>query len=316
MGSQYGQRLMKKSRFPNRRPHPTLMGLSALSWALAVYSVNTVLEQGVMLAVVVVLLNLNSRDGQGGNRLLAWSIPMMFLYALVSSLFGTSTGPVLWRGPHIPALGTLTLTAGSIRDSLLRTLRIWDLLTLMIVLMRSIRSDDISHWLGRRFTRISLTLSMILNFMPNLIAERSRVSDMVMFRGDMDATTPRMKRLRAHGVVYQTLLMNALERSWLLAESMHVRGYGGNGRTNYGRPRWYRLDVWMGYAFVLSAVATIIWDFQFRIPDHRWLELHSGEWLMVGLQGICLLGLGVRMRVRRADRTAYIPVSGDRAAGD
>lgn len=307
---------MRVVQRPTRRPHPTLLGLYVLSWGIAVYSVHTVAQQVVMLTVVLGVLSMTSADGRGGTRLLAWSVPMMFLYTLVSSLFGISDGVVLWYGPHIPTLGTLTISTGGIRDSLLRTLRLWDLLTFLVIVMRRIRPDDIAHGLGRRFARVSLTLSMILNFMPTLLAERRRVADMVVLRGAIGSNTARSTRLRAQAVVYQTLLMNALDRSWRLAESMHVRGYGSARRTNYKRAKWYRVDIWMGTVLLAALGVDIGWLVFARVGKPAWIGMSPLAWGTTFLQVVCMLWLGGRVRVRRADRTALIRISGGTASGD
>lgn len=288
---------MRGRRRLHRKPHPTLLVLSVLGWTIAVYELATIVQQVLLLLVVWAVLWMSSANGARLWQVVIWSLPMMLLYAFVSSVFGQTGGDVLWRGGHIPMLGTLTISTNSLQSGVVKALRIWNLLTLFIVVMRKVTSDDIAHWLGRRFSRVSLTLSIILNFMPNLLEERQRVNELVRLRGAVGTESPRTTRLRAHAVVYQTLLMNALERSWRLAESMHVRGYSGMGRTLYHRAKWYPIDVWMSVAILGGlCLDVVLLMLNWALRTEVW-PYHLLQWGTACIQVICLVWMGGRLRV-------------------
>ncbi|MCL6516270.1 energy-coupling factor transporter transmembrane component T [Alicyclobacillus sp.] len=240
-------------------PHPLAIGLCALTWVVVVESLSSWPVLALMCAGAV---GLQWRDGGGNSRpgraAAGWALPFLLLYVAIGSLFGTVSETVWWRGPHLPGLGTLVLGPESLEAALVRGLRLWNLLVFLSWFGQVVRPDDITHWLGRRFARAGLTVQMVIGFVPQLLRERERVEALLRLRAGNPTGGIRM-RVRHLAVVYQTLLMNGLERAWTLAESMYTRGYGGPGRTQYRPPRWRRQDSGVAAGCAL-ALALAVWS--------------------------------------------------------
>jgi energy-coupling factor transport system permease protein len=184
---------------------------------------------------------------------LAWaSLPFILLYTFVSSWFAAPGDHIWWQGPHVPWLGTLAISEESVLGALFRAVRLWGLLSLFAALGAVVSVEDVAAWFGRRYSRVGLTVAMVVRLIPTLLEQRARIAEIVRMRAAVSQSSPWSARLRAQAVVYQALMANALERSWRMAESMYVRGYGPLRRTLYTTARWRPLDA------VLSAASTVL----------------------------------------------------------
>jgi energy-coupling factor transport system permease protein len=266
MGSIDRKRIMRKIR---RRPHPLALFSFLLTFAVELFCLNNLVLQ---LSTLLVLLAFTVLSARGLTRsgltklgtFMRFAIPFMALYTLIGASFAHPGEHILWQRPHVPLLGTLAMSRESITASLTLALRMWNLLMLMFTFGERVRPEDIVFLLRPPFARVALTISMVMNFIPQLIAERRRILDVAMTRGFRLESTKRRDRVRALATIYQTLLQNALERSWSLAESMHMRGYGSPGRSFYRPPK-------------------------FRVPDATAVGICAA--ILLALIGVALQGL-------------------------
>lgn len=189
-------------------------------------------------------------------RTIRYVAPIFLVYTLLTALFLPDAGGQLWwRGPYVPMIGRMTLTSEGVLKAVTGALRLWALLLGMAALARRISPDDVTVWLGRWLARLGLTLSMVITLIPLLQRERRRLSEYVLLRGGFHRGPERFShRIRSTGIVLQALLANGLERSWVLAESMHVRGYSATGRTLYPRKRWSSFDTWFAAGILLGVL--------------------------------------------------------------
>ncbi|QSO48318.1 energy-coupling factor transporter transmembrane component T [Alicyclobacillus mengziensis] len=263
-------------RIQLRRPHPYSLLAGLISWIFIAYQARDLLGAVACFIGAIGLQLMDTRSqristttspvASGTNesllsanydklfRIFAFSLPLMVVYVMVQAVLTASTdgGRLLWQGPTIPALGTLALSTKSLVGGLVGALRLWSILLGVMAVVRLVQPDDVIVWLGRRFARAGLTLSMMMNFLPLMQQEYIRLREYVYVRGHVTAEASWWTRLRATGAVLQALLMNALERSWSLAESMFIRGYGSTSRSFYRRPRWSQPDTWMLIGFIAA----------------------------------------------------------------
>ena len=269
--SKYGQGVMSRPELADRsaqkfrqnllrrRPHPLVTLTFAIGLFLIVFGLHTALQQVILWLNALLLAGIGTRSSF--SRVLtraAWSAPWILVYTLVSALLLPNQGGVFWAGPSLPLLGTLALSWHGLLSSLVRGLRLWVLLLTGLAMGRLIRMEDVTTWFSSRFARTSLTLAMVLSFIPNLQAERQRLVELNAVRGALSGNRSLRVRAKRTAVVYQTLLHNALDRAWILAESMHVRGYGGAKRSFYRPPIWRPMDVWsLAVTLGLCAMAVV-----------------------------------------------------------
>lgn len=245
----------------SRRPHPLVLLVFALGLVLMEFGVHKLLLEFLLfLNAIFLTMSVQGTGKHQGLAWLAWSAPWILVYTGFTALLMPHSAQALWQGPHIPLLGTLALSWQGITLALTDGLRLWAMFISVMSMGRMVRVDDITAWLGVRFARTSLTLAMVLSFIPNLQAERLRLVELNAVRG-ADFTTLSLKhRVRQSFSVYLALLQNALERSWILAESMYVRGYGSTRRSFYRPPVWRKQDVvLMSAALGLLLLAIMLW---------------------------------------------------------
>lgn len=272
----------------SRSLHPYVLMLFALVAMIYLFQTNLLVVQAYFYVVVVILSVRHAKANRAAYGIIRTSILFILLYTSVGALFGQPSSHIVWRGPSIPGLGTLLITQESVSQSLIRATRTWNLLFLMLTLGRMMRPERVLALLGRRFSRVGLTISMVVTFIPTLLSERERILEILKVRGISLKGRP-AARVRSQVAVYQTLLMNALERSFQVAESMTVRGYGTHKRSTYNVSRWHAMDSF--YAGVSAALLG--------------LDLYVGRWgsfsinyLIAALISLLLVVIGGRRDVQ------------------
>lgn len=242
-----------------RRPHPFVLLVFGMGLLGLEFGVQSLALEGLLWLNALLLAGVNRprRQREILTRLL-WPMPWILLYTAFTALLTPEPAAAFWQGPRIPLLGTVSLSWLGLTTALTQGLRLWATLITVMALGAMVRVDDITAWLGARFARTSLTLAMVLSFIPNLQAERQRLLELNLVRGVTLASGPLKTRVKKAAFVYLALLQNALERSWMLAESMHVRGYGSARRTRY-RPQVWRNRDWLLMTFALLLLLAAGW---------------------------------------------------------
>jgi energy-coupling factor transporter transmembrane protein EcfT len=251
---------MEAAVYP-RRPHPVASLVCFVGTAVEIGAVQSWLALVISTALVLWLVKQAARERESIWFLVRASVPLLLFYTLIGCWFAQPGDHILLQGPHVKYLGTLAISLESLGGTLFRAIRFWGILLLMAVLGSVTDAEDVAQWFGRRYSRVGITVAMVVRFIPGLLEERARIAELVRVRGAVDAHAARFHRIRAQVVVYQTLLMNALERSWAVAESMFVRGYGAGRRTLYAQPRWRREDVVVtaGAITVMTVACVQMW---------------------------------------------------------
>lgn len=254
---------MHRPATPN---HPWVYPALFLTWCLMSVELQNLWLLLALLASAVAVLLVGGTPSRGTYRSMLWTVrltlPFVCLYALVSIGYASAhplVPPVWLKIPRVPLFGTLVVTKRGLNVGSTEALHWFDVLVIFWAISGQVSSDDIQHWLGRRFARAGLSLAMVLHFVPELLAERERVLDWMTVRrrnlahqaGPSWLARGR-RELQMQKTLYRVLLTNALERAWQLAEAMTVRGYGATRKTRYSLVRWRPYDVWL---CVLSALA-------------------------------------------------------------
>jgi len=276
----------------NQHFHPVILCLLALEWAQVTFLNTRLVAVTAQFLAALLLVRLASGNWRDVVRTIRFSIPTMLIYAGVSGLLVTGTNPssfVLWNGPDVPLLGHLQWTVASITLAFRNVLQIWNIIVLFLALGRLTQPDDIVRFCGKRFGRMALAFTMMLQIMPNLLIERDRVAQLARMRGAFTGTSRWSARLRGTALVYRTVLQNALERSWQLAESMYVRGYGAERRTFYRIYEIRRRErSLIGYLLTANVIVLGL------LIHQVWMGWGIG----IGCLGLTLVGLRGCLRVR------------------
>jgi energy-coupling factor transport system permease protein len=150
---------------------------------------------------------------------------------------------VMYHGTHvlleftfeIPTLGQPKITLEAICFGLGMSLRLLAIVSAFTVLNFTVHPDDMMlAMIKLRLPYKSvLATSLATRFVPTLIGDLERITDVQRARGlEMDKGTFRQK-LKSRGAVLIPLLANSLDRTVQVAEAMESRAFGAHKKRTY-----------------------------------------------------------------------------------
>ena len=172
------------------------------------------------------------------SAMMRYTLSLCFLLAAFNVLFNQQGAHVLWQAPFIiPVIGTPGLTLEALIFSAAMSLRLLAIISAFVVLTLTIHPDGLMPVLTRlKFPyRVVLVASLSLRFIPTLLDDLSRLTDVQRSRGvNMDRGNL-IQRIRNRSAVILPLLSNSLERAVQLAEAMEARAFGSGAKRSYFR---------------------------------------------------------------------------------
>ncbi len=115
------------------------------------------------------------------------------------------------------------------------------------------KSDKFIYLFGKIIPKISLVISVTLNFIPRFTHYFKEIDDAQRSLGVYEKKALRMK-LRVFSIVFGMSLESAIETS----NSMRARGYGKSGRSNYSIFKWRKADLILGIIWIAFGVYSFI----------------------------------------------------------
>lgn len=228
-------------------------------WAGALVTVS-VLDSPMLAAIVIaacvyVGAAFELPDGEGRAYRVMLRVGLMLLVVRVV-LFGLAghTGPTtLARLPEVRLPGLLggfafggRITAEVLAQETAEGLRVAAVLIACGALLSVVSVSSMLRLLPPRLRSAGLILTIAVTFVPHLAAQARRVREAQRMRG------ARARGLGALRGVIGPVVAGAVERSFDLAASMEMRGYGG------ARPTRRRREASTGYDHALIAAAACV----------------------------------------------------------
>lgn len=172
--------------------------------------------------------------GAGGALRLAvrWAAALGVAVVVVNAIASQRGDTILVRGPELPILGIVNVSAEAIAEGGVLALRIAVVFAAFAVLTAAVDPDRLFRMAGPLARRSVLTASLISRLAPLAAADHARVREGVKLRGPGAAPVGRMAMLRR-------LVAGSLERSVEIAATLELRGYAGAG-ADLGRRRTAR----------------------------------------------------------------------------
>ena len=119
-------------------------------------------------------------------------------------------------------------------------------------------SDKFIYLLGRTIPSVSLLLSMVLRFVPNMNSKLRTISGARKCIGKDAAGKPKKQQFENGAVLISALTGWALENAVITSDSMKSRGYGLKNRTSFAVYRFELRDKLMLAYILILAVSIII----------------------------------------------------------
>jgi energy-coupling factor transport system permease protein len=178
----------------------------------------------------------------------AWLGALMITTNVIASQRGET---LLVRGPEVPVLGTIDISAEALAEGALIALRLAIVVAVFMVHAACVDPDRLLRLARPVARRSALTATLVLRLAPLAAADHARLAEAAALRGPAAAPVGR-------GDVARRLVAGSLDRAIDVAATLELRGFARGVPSRAGsRPRG-RSDrlLWIAAAAVLaSAVA-------------------------------------------------------------
>ncbi len=233
----------------------------------------------------------------GGKELLkslAYSLVVMFLIAVTNPLFSHNGETLLFF------LNDNPVTLEAILYGVNVSVMIMAVFYWFKCYHQVMTSDKFIYLFGKVIPKLSLLLSMTINFIPKFKRHFAEIDQAQKAMG-MYATKSFVDKIRSKMRVLGILISWSLENSVETADSMCARGYGLKGRTSYSIFRWSKRDTLVStVAFALLAL--VCWlivgraDYSFY-PTFGIIDLSLGGWgLYCSFLALCCIGIFMEIK--------------------
>lgn len=223
-------------------------------------------------------------------------LAIIIINALVSS-HGTH---VLFEAPfRLPVMGTPVITLEAIVYGAAMSLRLLAIISAFAILTFTVHPDDMMLTMIRMKLpyKSVLVTSLSTRFIPTLIDDMERITDVQRSRGLELDKGKLSQRIRSRSSIVIALLSNSLDRAVQVAEAMESRAFGsGRGRTFYKDIKLTLTDV-TTVVFALLPCALGIFmslsgygQYQYY-PTIQGISLSGLEWSLLVLMALLLFAI-------------------------
>jgi energy-coupling factor transport system permease protein len=234
-------------------PRPTPLGragagaaaLHLWSFAAIAFVVSSpIVLAGCAAAVVIAGI------AAGAKRALAvaarWGLALGAVIVAVNVIASQRGDTILVRGPDVPVLGTIDVSAEALAEGAILALRIAIVVAAFAIHTACVDPDRLLRLARPVAKRSALTATLIARLAPLVAADNARVREAAALRGPAAAPVGRAALLRR-------LVSGSLDRAVDVAATLELRGYAGDapGRAPR-RPRAHG-----DLAFALSGLAAL-----------------------------------------------------------
>ena len=227
------------------------------------------------------------------------------LIVAVNALASQRGATILFRGPEVPLLGTIDVSAEALAEGGVLALRIAIVIAVFAVHSACVDPDRLLHGLRPLARRTALTASLIARLVPLAATDRERLRDAEALRGPAAAPVGRVALARR-------LVAGTIDRAVDVAASLELRGYPGAARTG-ARPRGARAPGDLGFALTgvlalgLAAGARVSGTIAYESYPLVALQAGTGALLVAAALPACTLLPLVARRLRgpRPARIGY-----------
>lgn len=179
-----------------------------------------------------------------------WSA-FLAAFMIVTNAIASQRGEtILVRGPEVPVLGTIDVTAEALLEGAILGLRVAIVVAVFMVHAACVDPDRMLRLLRPVARRSALTATLVMRLVPLAAADHARLAEAAALRGPEAAPVGR-------GALVRRLVAGSLDRAVDVAATLELRGYArGAPRASSRRPR-ARSDAWLWGAVFLVLAGTV-----------------------------------------------------------
>ncbi|HET8755355.1 MAG TPA: CbiQ family ECF transporter T component, partial [Solirubrobacteraceae bacterium] len=159
--------------------HAARAGIGAL-WCITLALVALSLEHPVILAGLLLALPAAAgaaRVGRDVGRALAWALPLAVVIALINAIVTREGLTVVFRGPVLPGIGRLDVTAEAVAYGGVLALRALVIIACAALLAAAVDPDALLRAVRRRSLRVGVTAALATHLVGVLARDGRRLAD-------------------------------------------------------------------------------------------------------------------------------------------
>ena len=258
--------------------HATRGGVAAM-WCLTLMLVALSFEHPVLLAAILgaaVAAGAAAGVARELGRALVWALPLGIAIAVVNALVTRDGITVLFRGPVLPGVGRLDITAEALAYGGVLGLRAAAIIAAAALLAAPVDPDEVLRALRRRSLRAGVTAALATHLVGVLARDGRRLAEA---QRTLTGTPSRLGVVRA-------VAAGALDRATDVAATLEVRGFGTHERPPRRRQPISRHDL----AFAASAFGLAVLAVASGIGGWEHFEAYPRLAVPIGPQQLVLAG--------------------------
>jgi len=221
-----------------------------LGWVTSVFVLALILNSPIYLLLLFLAtlpLVIAAKVWKEWASLMKFAFYLCLAIIIINALVSSHGSHLLWQAPfRIPIIGPPTLTLEAILFGLGMSLRLLAIISAFAILTFTIHPDDLMLSMIKMKLpyKSVLVTSLTTRFIPTLIDDVERISDVQRSRGlELDRGNL-SQRIRNRMAILIPLLSNSLDRTVQVAEAMESRAFGhGEKRTFYNQIKLSKVDV-------------------------------------------------------------------------
>jgi energy-coupling factor transport system permease protein len=250
--------------------HAARAGIAAL-WCMTLALVALSFEHPLLLAAllgITVAAAAAAHVGRDVGRALAWALPLGLAIALINAIVTREGLTLVFRGPAVPGIGRLDITAEALAYGGVLALRAAVIIACTALMAATVDPDALLRGLRRRSLRVGVTAALATHIVGVLARDGRRLAEA---QRTLTGSPARLGVVRA-------VAAGALDRATDVAATLEVRGFGGHGRPPRQRRPLSRHDL----AFATSALALAALAVASGVGG--WEGFDAYPWLVVPLE--------------------------------
>ena len=221
-----------------------------LGWVASILSLTLIFNNPLYLLLLFLStlpVIIAARVWREWASLMKFTLYLCLTIIIINALVSYHGSHLLWQAPfQVPLIGTPTITLEAIFFGVGMSLRLLAIISAFAVLTFTIHPDDIM--LAMIKTKLPykavLVTSLSTRFIPTLIDDVERISDVQRSRGLELERGKLMQKIKSRMAIIIPLLSNSLDRTVQIAEAMESRAFGsGEKRSFYKEVKLGKLDV-------------------------------------------------------------------------
>jgi len=220
-----------------------------LAWLVSIFILALIFDHPIYLLLLFLStlpLVFAARVWREWLSFMRFAFYLSLAIVLINALVSQEGSHILWQASfRLPVLGAPLVALEAILFGLGMVVRLLAIISAFVVLTFTIHPDDIMLAMIKLKLpyRSVLVTSLSTRFIPTLIHDVERISDVQRSRG-LELDKGRIvQRIRSRMAIIIPLLSNSLDRTVQVAEAMESRAFGSGGkRTFYKELKLSKLD--------------------------------------------------------------------------